>query len=202
MKKINNNDEMKIYEFLGVKQFKKLTFKLEKFIHRKDKNKNINYHIVDSDNLESVNSFKKYLFYNGSIHARNLMFGVPSTFLLTIIGGNAVLLGMIYLILIKDLYCVMLQRYNWIRIKNYELKLKERNEKLINKKGDNLKSERADEAINENLYTMLFTLENWKNYLMEINEKNYLDTCKTDVNDCNVKKKVLIKSKGVKDYEK
>lgn len=55
MKQIN---EEKIYELLGIKLFKKAVFKLEKIIHRKDKGKNINYHIKKADSVESVNSFK------------------------------------------------------------------------------------------------------------------------------------------------
>ena len=37
--------ETKVYELFEVKLFKKATFKLEEIIHRKDKGKNINYHI-------------------------------------------------------------------------------------------------------------------------------------------------------------
>ena len=37
--------ETKVYELFEVKLFKKATFKLEEIIHRKDKCKNINYHI-------------------------------------------------------------------------------------------------------------------------------------------------------------
>ena len=37
--------EKKIYELLGIKVFRKLVFMLEKFLHIKDKKKNINYHL-------------------------------------------------------------------------------------------------------------------------------------------------------------
>lgn len=37
--------EIKVYELLGVKLFRKAAFRLEKIVHRKDKGKNTNYHI-------------------------------------------------------------------------------------------------------------------------------------------------------------
>ena len=57
----NQKFEVKIYELLGIKLFKKAVFKLEKIIHRKDGKKNINYHIKNSNDMESVDNFKKFL---------------------------------------------------------------------------------------------------------------------------------------------
>lgn len=51
--------EKKIYELLGIKVFRKLVFMLEKFLHIKDKKKNINYHLKQK-NLSSIQDFKKY----------------------------------------------------------------------------------------------------------------------------------------------
>ena len=55
--------ETKVYELLGVKQFRKAAFKLEKIVHRKDKRKNTNYHIQKNE-VDSLGEFKKYLYYN------------------------------------------------------------------------------------------------------------------------------------------
>lgn len=108
--------ELKIYEFLGVKQFKKAVFMLEKIIHKRDKGKNINYHIKNSNDRESVDSFKKYLYYNGFIHTKNLITGIPIIVFAILCGQNLLFLIPLILFLIKDVYCVMLQRYNWLKI--------------------------------------------------------------------------------------
>ena len=70
-----NEVELKVYRWLGVCYFQKMVFMLEKFIHRKDKGKNQNYHFV-SNSVEPVEQFVKYLFFNGSIHFRNICFFV------------------------------------------------------------------------------------------------------------------------------
>jgi len=117
----NTNIEIKIYEILGIKKFKKCVFFLEKLIHFKDKGENINYHI-ENGKLENTDDFIKYLFYNGSIHVRNATF-LSIAFLAKVIFFNntsvmfhclSIFIGML---ITKDLYCVMLQRYNFIRIK-------------------------------------------------------------------------------------
>ena len=100
------NIEMHIYEKLGVKKFRNMAFKLEELIHFKDKGKNKNYHGITEDHF-------KYLYYNGFIHARNILVLIP--FIVTrliIFKGPSWFDYLIYIDLIKDVYCVMLQRYN------------------------------------------------------------------------------------------
>lgn len=133
MKKANKKGdvELKIYELLGVKYFRFLVFKLEKIIHHKDKMKNINYH-VKKINIDEITSFKKYLYYNGYIHVRNLIF----LFIILLISLNFInlfFLIVIVLELIKNAYCVMLQRYNYIRINQIIQKKKE----FISRKNQN-----------------------------------------------------------------
>ena len=122
--------ESKIYEFLGVKYFKQLTFKLEKLIHKKDKGQNKNYHLK-GNGLEAIENFRKYLYYNGFIHVKNsiaLIIGL-TVFVLTT-RFNYYLIPFI-LLLIKDLYCVMLQRYNWIKLSEKEELLEAKKTKTI-----------------------------------------------------------------------
>ena len=126
--------ETKVYELLGVKLFKKATFKLEEIIHRKDKGKNINYHIKNSYSIESVNDFKKFLYYNGTIHVKNVIVGSAILLTLILFFNNPIAIVPISILTIKDLYCIMLQRYNWIKINDFEERLTSRKEKKINKK--------------------------------------------------------------------
>lgn len=155
--------ESKIYEFLGVKYFKQLTFKLEKLIHKKDKEQNKNYHLM-GNGIEAIENFRKYLYYNGFIHVKNsiaLIIGL-TVFVLTT-GFNYYLIPFI-LLLIKDLYCVMLQRYNWIKLNEYKEKLEQRENRKVMKEANKIKEK--DFSYNlEQINTMLDELRKLKDYL-------------------------------------
>ena len=69
---ISPNSELRIYEMLGIKHFRRLVFQLERFLHRKDRQQNLNYHIASYDPI-AIKKFIKYLFYNGAIHVRNVI---------------------------------------------------------------------------------------------------------------------------------
>lgn len=127
--------EIKLYELLGVKVFRSLVFKLEKLIHKKDKRKNINYHIKRI-NIDELESFKKYLYYNGFIHTKNsiIIFGM---ILFNIIMSNYLIFIVLIPELIRNLYCVMLQRYNYIKINQSIHRL----EKVIERKEQRRRSE-------------------------------------------------------------
>ena len=135
---ISRQTETQLYERLGVKLFRVLVFRLEKFIHRKDSGRNINYHVSSFDG-HAVEGFIKYLFYNGAIHVRNIMFFV---------GLFAVRYGifqsisavdiLLWSLFVKDIYCVMLQRYNYLRIKHRIDRLAEKEQVRIERKAANL----------------------------------------------------------------
>ena len=118
--------EVKIYELLGIKQFRMLVFKLERLIHRNDKGKNINYHI-QNNSLRGVDAFTKYLFYNGAIHVRNIVF-ILVYYLFRLILNRPLHWydSLVLVFLIKDIYCVMLQRYNYLRLNQHKQRIKER----------------------------------------------------------------------------
>lgn len=105
--------EVKIYKKIGIEKFKKLTLYLEKKIHKKDKGQNINYH-PKKLTKGSIKKFRKFFYYNGFIHSRNLIFGVPLLIVMIIFKLNTIFITFLSLWLLKDAYCVMLQRYNWI----------------------------------------------------------------------------------------
>lgn len=172
--------EMKIYELLGVKQFKKATFILEKIVHRKDKGKNINYHIKNSFNIESVKEFKKFLYYNGTIHVKNII--IKSVFLIVplILIKNQIMVIVMLLSMIKDTYCVMLQRYNWLKLNDFEEKLIVRENKRIFKKTEEIDSKELErQLINKqvNKKELIENLQIIRNYL--IKEKSEREPMKT-----------------------
>ena len=148
MEKLNKkgNVELKIYEILGVKIFRFLVFKLEKIIHHKDKMQNINYH-VKRINVDEFESFKKYLYYNGFIHVRNLIF-LFVILLLSLNFTNPIFLVILILEFIKNTYCVMLQRYNYIRINQSIQRKKEFISRKNQKRNENILKE---EVLTSNL---------------------------------------------------
>lgn len=123
--------EVKIYEMLGIKHFRMFVFKLEKFIHRKDKGRNINYHI-QNNTLRGVNAFTKYLFYNGAIHVRNIVFILVYYLFRHILNRPIHWYDYLVLVfLIKDIYCVMLQRYNYLRLNQHKQRIEARHTNVI-----------------------------------------------------------------------
>ena len=197
-KKKREDLELKIYSALGVKQFRNLAFKLEKLIHIKDKKKNINYHINDCKDLVSVDKFKKYLYYNGFIHVKNLIFGSVGLALMIILNASIVPVIALSTLLLKDAYCVMLQRYNWIRITRHEEKLKARERKRIDKVKASIDKEKVEEVITNNKV-------NREELIREIQAlRNYLNSCNKGVEEVGSSldsiQEMLIKSMKKAEY--
>jgi len=166
--------ETKIYEFLGVLFFQKCVFALEKIIHFKDKGKNINYHIK-SNNIDELENFQKFLYFNGFIHVRN--FVILFIFLIF----QSIYLNPMFLIytipaLIKNAYCVMLQRYNYIRI-NHVIKLKKHQiqQRNIKKMEKIQESEALSRVKKDNVEVTLEQIQNLKKFIQGTDDV-YLDT--------------------------
>lgn len=174
--------EMRIYELLGVKVFQKMAFALEKLIHIKDKGRNTNYHFRGLD-VEAIDAFVKYLFYNGSIHARNLVYFAVYVLIFLIFRRRVRWFDVLVLVLaIKDAYCVMLQRYNFLRITELKKLAEQRRERRINRKVNQLK-ERFDKTydaqyVEEDLafvQRIKQQIANGENVVIEDNERAILD---------------------------
>lgn len=109
--------EQKIYSMLGVPHFRKAVLALEKLLHRKDNGRNVNYHIA-TFSLEDVSGFVKFFFYNGAIHLRNIIaMSLYILFFKVVLQKAFAWYDYVLIVFgIKDLYCVMLQRYNFLRL--------------------------------------------------------------------------------------
>lgn len=163
MKKVQKR-EMKLYECLGVKQFQWLVFQLEKVIHFKDKGKNINYHIQNRS-VDELRGFQKYLYFNGFIHVRNSIVVSGLLVLQQLFFSNWALL---YLIpsLMKNLYCVMLQRYNYLRIHRViEVKEKQMDRKIDRKKEEFVEEKKEELTKVKNKEVCLQNIENLRQFL-------------------------------------
>lgn len=108
--------EVQFYEWIGIKQFRKLALFYEFIRHRENGQKNVNYHLR-STSARSAESFLPYLFYNAAVHVFGLMvvalyFEVKLFYSF----GSAWLDFVLMLSAVLNLYCIILQRYTYLRI--------------------------------------------------------------------------------------
>lgn len=160
------NIEMKIYELLGVKVFRKIAFTFRDIIvtpllitKSKEERKNFlyntasNYCLGKVKSLEDVKRFKKQIFINTKIHIYGLLALMP--LFPKIINGTATLfttiVAPIYAVL--NIYCLMLQRYNNIRINQFIKKWTPRYEKQKDIMKDELRKE--DSLLLEHTYKVV-----------------------------------------------
>ena len=128
--------EIKIYELLGIKKFRKMAFILRDTLMylptikmSKERRKNIlynsysNYNIGKNKDYESIKKYKKMLFINSGIHTFYLLKYISAM----VAGTNVDEIVILWLLL--NTYCIMLQRYNHIRINSLLKKMEPRYEK-------------------------------------------------------------------------
>jgi len=117
----NKNIEMKIYEFLGVKTFRSLAYKLIYLfrlpftlsLSKEEREKKLhstpsNYNMKKGNGLQDLRDFKKMLLLNASLHIYSLFNCIHY-----LVRDFSVI---ILFAVIINIYCIMLQRYNHIRI--------------------------------------------------------------------------------------
>lgn len=121
--KKHNHIEMHLYELLGIKWFKKAVLLLERIKHSKDAILNENYHPQDTSKCTLIR-FSGYLIYNAIIHITSLIFVFIYFVIMRILSlDNIVIDIFMIIVIILNLYCIMLQRYIYLKIRQ-----------LINKK--------------------------------------------------------------------
>ena len=127
--------EMKFYELLGIRLFRRLAFGLERLIHRNDRRKNTNYHI-SAYTPGGLAAFRKYLFYNAAIHAKGILL-VEIILLIkwSFWGFTWYFDSLLLLLAVQDGYCIMLQRYNYLRIRQRMAVLEKKREEKLHRRG-------------------------------------------------------------------
>lgn len=127
-----NSFELRMYRLLGVNQFRKLILTFGKIRHLKDKSKNENYHPSNFD-IFSLERYNGFLLYNAFLHCVSLLFTVLYVALSTAIAFRNLFmdLGIIFLTLL-NVYCIMLQRSNYLKLKECRNKYLKRFLKLAN----------------------------------------------------------------------
>lgn len=146
------NIELKIYELLGIKTFKKMAFSFRNLLSipstkkmtKEEKNNFLyntpsNYIMKKGNGFQDLKDFKKMLRLNALTHILGsitciffLVFSVIDVFInpISIISIASIIIQLVFFIV--NLYCVMLQRYNWIRINKTIKRMKPREEKKKN----------------------------------------------------------------------
>jgi hypothetical protein len=163
MEKIMKNKKMdiekKIYELLGVKYFKKLVMLIpysltrlqnknedKSIIYQKVMKRSDNYNIGSVTDIEKIIGFKKYLKSNSYIHVI-----AEIMLIINLIGNyltktNVSIPNFVFLTILNS-YCIMLQRYNYLRLKPIIEIYKEKKEKIK----EEIKEE--DSKIKDHYYT-------------------------------------------------
>jgi len=152
------NKELKFYEKIGVLKFKRLILKLvyqpfrlfgfsKEYVDSVLQQVSNNYFIGQRDGIKSLKKFKYSLLFNASIHTSLLIINVPHYY--NLLNGNYSFLASINVIFGFTLnsYCIMLQRYNQIRIN----KVIKRYEKVDFSKREKLKNKITSSQVNRNV---------------------------------------------------
>ncbi len=143
---------MRVYTWLGVASFQKLVLALEKKRHQKDGGYNVNYH-VENFSLRGLHAFMGYLVYHAVIHTVGILIallccGLPLLFPHT---GWAAVVGA--LCCIGNVYCLLLQRYTYIKLKAHIRKRESRQAVVTARKQADihtaLKTKNRDETVEE-----------------------------------------------------
>ena len=117
-----NNFELQVYYLLGVQQFRKAILWFEKIKHHRDNSRNENYHLSNFD-LISIERYNGFLVYNAFLHCISLIFTVVYLILsITINFHNVVLDVIIFILMLLNIYCVILQRATYLQLKERRLK--------------------------------------------------------------------------------
>lgn len=120
----NNNSqckaiEIKIYSLLGIAKFRKAVLWFERLKHRKDCGQNENYHPQDTSRT-TLRRFSGYLIYNSIFHIVSLLL-IAIYFIVTrsLIIENTVVDIIMVVVVVFDAYCLMLQRYIYLKFQHH-----------------------------------------------------------------------------------
>lgn len=128
-----NRIEIRVYELLGVQFFRKAILLFERIRHWKDGNRNENYHPKNTS-VTTLESFSGYLIYNSLFHLISMAL-VIVYFAITIPMQMQYFWidSLMYIVVVFDLYCLMLQRYIYLKLKSHSIKAREKQDIQLQK---------------------------------------------------------------------
>ncbi len=148
-----NNIELRIYELLGVKVVQKIVLVNAKYIlHAMKGNETPGNYFIGKLTYENMNVYKKGIFANSAIHVLGALLCIAKLFPVV---STAYIVGAIL-----NLYLVMLQRYNYIKLKRVMNTIKPRYER----RREELKNDilETDSKIKEHEYSVMTSKDNEK----------------------------------------
>lgn len=150
---MTNVNERKLYEFLGIKCFRRFILSLESFKLRFFNKKSRNYH-PEGKSINLMRKFVGYLCYNAILHVCSIVLVVVYFIITWITGARYILLDVITVtMMVINIYCIMLQRYIYLRIRdNTEKRLQSRSNHIVeraNRLKEKLKNRDKSELLEE-----------------------------------------------------
>ena len=118
--------EMRVYELLGVKYWKRFVLWIICLLIRDPEDRKGGNYWLDDISVASIKKFKKQLLFNASLHIGAILVTNIPFFIMNLLDNNIPM--MIYQVIwfLVNFYCIMLQRYNWLRIKKILKKISSR----------------------------------------------------------------------------
>lgn len=111
--------ELKFYKFIGIYTFQKVILFFEKIKHKKTNQLNENYHPSNFD-IFSVDNFKVFLLLHVVLHTISLLFTyIYYLEILVMYEKNIVASVFVIILTLLNVYCILLQRTSYLRIKDY-----------------------------------------------------------------------------------
>lgn len=112
-------NEVKIYRLLGVDYFRKVILWFEKTKNQKKNKKNENYHPAAMDVI-SLEKHSGFLLYNAFLHSVSMFFVIVYCILALAFGLHNLIIDIIMVVIsLLNIYCIILQRTNYLKIKEY-----------------------------------------------------------------------------------
>lgn len=114
-----NKLELRVFRLLGIGQFRKAILLFEKIKHHKDNRRNENYH-PPNFNVPALEQYNGFLLYNAFLHGASLLFsGIYLMFTLAFEIRIIVVDVFMIILSLLNIYCILLQRNNHLKIKDY-----------------------------------------------------------------------------------
>ena len=146
-----NRFELRFYRRLGVLPFRKFLFRVERLRHWKDGGQNKNYH-MGRLSVHEAERFEGYLLYNTFLHTLGLVL-MALFFVLKHLcyPGWHWAEWLLLLPFLLNLWCIFLQRYNLLRIRQLRLRRRDVLEKRVRCEVDRLYHEAAEDCSEDHL---------------------------------------------------
>lgn len=129
-----NQIELRLYKSIGISHFKRFVLWFEQTKHRKDGLRNKNYHLANRSEF-AAKKHCAFLLYNAIVHAASILLALIYFLSIWISGKQSIGLNAVMCIITAmNLYCIMLQRFVYLRLKNHSCKCRQKTARYVKDK--------------------------------------------------------------------